>query len=295
MATGQSDASVVELADGLGDEVAAVAVSLTAFVVSSAALDAVAVVFLTVSVTLPVVSLTVSDVLLSVVSLVALAEAEADGVGLAVALAVESVPPVKMPVIASPMVPSRSPPLLADADGAVVAVSPPPLLCAGLLADGVGVDPALSPEPESGEEVLSGDADALAEGVASGLSADAEALAEEEAEEAEAEGVGSADVPLPSTASTHFWYSSAVRLLEDEWSSAWASVGVNPIPMRTAVGIAAMATAFPAGTWNLVNSGFLGAAWRGPVLTRDSSTSVPRVTSSAGTVPPVRPVGGAHS
>jgi hypothetical protein len=251
---------------------------------------------LTVSVTLSVASLTVSDVVLSPVSLVALAEAdaEADGVGLAVALAVESLPPVKMPVIASPMVPSRSPPLLADADGVAVEALPPPLLCADLLADGVGVDPALSSEPESDEEVLSGDEDVLAEGVGSGLSADAEALAEEE-EEAEAEGVGLADASLPSTASTHFWYSSAVRLLAGEWSSARASVGVNPIPMRTAVGIAAMATALPAGTWNLVNSGFLGAAWRGPVLTRDSSTSVPRVTSSAGTVPPVRPVSGAHS
>ncbi|CAM5587649.1 hypothetical protein SFUMM280S_08260 [Streptomyces fumanus] len=71
----------------------------------------------------------------------------------------------------------------------------------------------------------------------------------------------------PASASTHAWYSSAVRLLEfaaGSLPSARASVGVSPIPMRTAVGIAARAIAFPAGTWNLVNSGFLGAAWRGP-------------------------------
>ena len=77
--------------------------------------------------------------------------------------------------------------------------------------------------------------------------------------------------------------------------SAIASEDVNPKPMSTAVGIATEAIALPAGMWNLVNSGFLGAACRGPVLTRDSSTSVPWVTSSAGTVPPVRPVGRASS
>lgn len=65
-------------------------------------------------------------------------------------------------------------------------------------------------------------------------------------------------------ASTQALYSSAVRLLDDgaPWSfpSARARVGVNPSPMRTAVGIAARAIALPVGTWNLVNSGFLGAA-----------------------------------
>jgi hypothetical protein len=45
--------------------------------------------------------------------------------------------------------------------------------------------------------------------------------------------------------------------------------------MSTAVGIAAMAIALPVGLLNLVNSGFLGAAWRGPVLTRDAPTSAP--------------------
>ncbi|GGT36260.1 hypothetical protein GCM10010254_65720 [Streptomyces chromofuscus] len=55
-------------------------------------------------------------------------------------------------------------------------------------------------------------------------------------------------------------YSSAVRLLGAGRSSARASFGVNPIPMRIAVGIAATAIARPAGTWILVNSGFLGAA-----------------------------------
>ncbi|GAA2887871.1 hypothetical protein GCM10010524_20140 [Streptomyces mexicanus] len=70
---------------------------------------------------------------------------------------------------------------------------------------------------------------------------------------------------------------------------------MKPIPTMTAVGIAAMAIALPAGMWNLVNSGFLGAAWRAPVLARDLSASAPWVTSSAGTVPPVRPVGRARS
>ncbi|GGZ19917.1 hypothetical protein GCM10010300_74900 [Streptomyces olivaceoviridis] len=61
------------------------------------------------------------------------------------------------------------------------------------------------------------------------------------------------------------------------------------------MGMATEAIALPAGMWNLVNSGFLGAAWRGPDLARDPFASVPRVTSSAGTVPPVRPVGRARS
>ncbi|CAM5337707.1 hypothetical protein SALBM311S_08892 [Streptomyces alboniger] len=113
---------------------------------------------------------------------------------------------------------------------------------------------------------------------------------------AEVEGDGLADGEAPSSsAARQSLYSSAVRLLDAGWSSASARVGVSPIPMRTAVGIAARAIALPAGTWNLVNSGFLGAAWRGPVLTRDASTSVPWVTSSAGTVPPVRPVDRDHS
>jgi hypothetical protein len=43
-------------------------------------------------------------------------------------------------------------------------------------------------------------------------------------------------------------------------SSAWARCGVSPMPMSTAVGIAAMAITLPAGTWILVSSDFLGAA-----------------------------------
>jgi hypothetical protein len=73
-------------------------------------------------------------------------------------------------------------------------------------------------------------------------------------------------------------YSFAVRLFdvgEGLSLSAMARLAVNPMPMMTAVGIAAMAITLPAGTWNLANSGFLGAAWRGPVLTRDASTSAP--------------------
>lgn len=97
---------------------------------------------------------------------------------------------------------------------------------------------------------------------------------------AEADGVGEAEASScePSSAATQSLYSSAVRLLADGADallSATACVDVKPMPMRTAVGIAAMAIALPAGMWNLVNSGFLGAAWRGPVLPRDSSTPVP--------------------
>jgi hypothetical protein len=46
----------------------------------------------------------------------------------------------------------------------------------------------------------------------------------------------------------------------DEGSSAWARWGVSPMPMSTAVGMAAMAITLPAGTWILVSSDFLGAA-----------------------------------
>lgn len=43
-------------------------------------------------------------------------------------------------------------------------------------------------------------------------------------------------------------------------SSAWARCGVKPMPIRTAVGIAASATAFPAGTCSLISSDLRGAA-----------------------------------
>jgi hypothetical protein len=231
--------------------------------------------------------LTVSDTLEPEESL---DDAEADGVGLALVEELEPdvLEPVKMPEIALPMSSSRPPlVLLADAEGVGVAVSLPDVLSD---ADGDGV--ALSSEPESdepvlpeselvSEESLDVSADAEGEGVAlSAESSDAEAEADGEAEE--------------SRAVTQSLYSSAVRLFADEEPplSASASEDVKPMPMRTAVGIATVAIALPAGMWNRVNSGFLGAAWRGPVLTRDSSTSVPWVTSSAGTVPPVRPVVG---
>ncbi len=140
--------------------------------------------------------------------------------------------------------------------------------CPPAVAEGVGVGSASSSEPESGEESdplsasssASGASWAGAEpvGSAEGSSASSEALSL-----AVADGVGDA-LASPSSAfsmaSKHSLNSSAVRFLDDGWSSAWASVGVKPIPIRTAVGIAAMAIAFPAGMWNLVNSGFLGAA-----------------------------------
>jgi hypothetical protein len=285
LTVGQSAGGAVELVTGLAAADAAdFTASLAALVASDAALVAVSVVsftvFVTVSVTFLVVSVRVEDV--SFVT-----DAEADGVG--VALPCEPEPPERTPSIAFPMVPSSPPPEEADGDGVDV---PLPVELPDALAedpDGDGV--ALSSEPESDEEalplsdVLSEDA----EGVGVGVSADLDALAE-------ADGDGEDDASLePSWASTHFWYSSAVRLLAGEWSSARASVELTPIPMKTAVGIAARAMALPAGMWNLVNSGFLGAAWRGPVLARDASTSAPWVTSSAGTMPPVRPVGRARS
>jgi hypothetical protein len=213
----------------------------------------------TVSVTFLVVSLTVSETLVPEDEESLLALAEADGVGVGLALDVElSLPPVKMPVIASPMPSSRPPPLLADAEGLGVAVS---LLDVSLLelseADGVGV--ALSSEPESDEPALPESEESLdvptedeGDGVAlSAVSPLAEADGDGEAEE-------------PSCAVTQSLYSSAVRLFDDgdvePPLSASASEDVNPIPMRTAVGIATVAIALPAGMWNLVNSGFLGAA-----------------------------------
>jgi hypothetical protein len=238
--------------------------------------------------------LTVSDTLEESSEDESVALAEADAVGVGVALAVESEldePPVRIPVMASPMLSSR-PPLLSDAEGVAVAVLPDePLDSADLLAEADGVGVAVSSEPESDEEALS-ESDfasfvAVAEGVASSLDESADSLADVDGE-AEGLAVDSA------RAATQSLYSSAVRLFDDGEVvaplSARAREDVKPIPMMTAVGIATVAIALPAGMWSLVNSGFLGAACRGPVLTRDSSTSVPWVTSSAGTVPPVRPV-----
>ncbi|GAA3883155.1 hypothetical protein GCM10022207_57710 [Streptomyces lannensis] len=261
-------------ADLVTSETALPAVSVVSFTVS-----------LTVSVTFSVVSFTAPDKDESFV-----AEAEADGAGLVLddELEPEWEPP-RTPDRVSPMVPSRPPP--SEADGSGVDVPPPDAPVEDV--DGLGVPS--SSEPESDEEVLPGvPSDGLsaeADDVGSGVSADSDALAE-------ADGDGEAEASLESwgsRASTHFWYSSTDMLLDGEWSSARANAVLIPTPMKTAVGIAARAIALPAGMWNLVNSGFLGAAWRGPVLARDASTSAPSVTSSAGTVPPVRPVGRARS
>jgi hypothetical protein len=239
--------------------------------------------------------LTVSDTLEE--SSPELAEADADAVGVGVALAVESEfdePPVRMPVTASPMVSSRLP-LLADAEGVAVAVEPDdvlpdsPDLLAEAEAVGVGVD--LSSEPESDESVVPESFVPESVAVADG---DASSLDESEDSLADVDGVAEGLAVESASAATQSLYSSAVRLFDDGEVvaplSARASEDVKPNPMITAVGIATVAIALPAGMWSLVNSGFLGAACRGPVLTRDSSTSVPWVTSSAGTVPPVRPV-----
>jgi hypothetical protein len=215
---------------------------------------------------------------------------DSDGVGLAVSS--EPEPPVKIPVIVSPISSSRLPPL-ADAEGLDVAVSPD-WSSPDLLADGDGVGSAASPEPESDDEEVPEPEDPEEdEPEVSEESAESEDPEPEESwSPSEADGLGFAssslpvasalsegDAEAPSRAATHSLYSSAVRLFDDVLAvlslSATARLAVNPIPMRTAVGIAAMAIALPAGMWNLVNSGFLGAAWRGPVLTRDASTSVP--------------------
>lgn len=159
-------------------------------------------------------------------------------------------------------------------------------------ADGVGS--GLSSEPESDEEPEPGVSEPDGSEALGSFSSSAGALVE-----AEGDGVGDASSLASSVsssnASTQSLYSSIVRFFADGLSSARASVGVKPIPMRMAVGIDAMAIALPAGTCNLVNNGFLGAACRGPVLSRDSPAGPAYWTSSAGTVPPVRPVGRARS
>lgn len=301
VATGQSSRSIPDDSEGLGEAVAS-----GSFVSSSAASSASSALSVASCAASPALSGTspaafsagfceASSPFSSVFSSAgADDEAEADGLGLGVSSAFS--PGVKTSLMASPICSSRFL-SVSDGDGAgsVSAACPP------AVAEGVGAGSALSSEPESGEESdplpasFCGASSAGAEplGSAEGSLSSSEALSL-----AVADGVGDA-LASPfsafSMASRHSLNSSAVRFLDDGWSSAWASVGVKPIPIRTAVGIAAMAIAFPAGMWSLVNSGFLGAACRGPVLTRDASTSAPWVTSSAGTVPPVRPVRRARS
>lgn len=71
---------------------------------------------------------------------------------------------------------------------------------------------------------------------------------------------------------------------------AMASWGVMPMPISTAVGIAAIAIALPAGMCSRVSSGFLGAACRGPLRAPPAAFSARR--SSPGTVPPFVPSAG---
>jgi len=217
-----------------------------------------------------------------------LALGDSDGVGLAVSL--EPEPPVKMPVIVSPMS-SRRPPPPSDAEGLDVAVSPD-WSSPDLLAEGDGVGSAASSEPESDdEESPEPEEPEEEEPEESEESAESEDPEPEESwSPSEADGLGFApsslpvasalgdgDAEAPSRAATQSLYSSAVRLFDvvGPSLSAIARLAVNPMPMRTAEGIAARAIALPAGMWNLLNSGFLGAAWRGPVLTRDASASAP--------------------
>jgi hypothetical protein len=150
---------------------------------------------------------------------------------------------------------------LAEAEGVEDAVGvlvlPPPEddeLFVDELADGVGVAVALVPavlsleDDEDFEDEL-----ALALGV--------------ELDEDDADGVADSVVSEHDVPEKGFFGSS----------SADARRGVSPMPMSTAVGMAAMAIALPAGTCSLVSSDFLGAAWRGPVLTRGPP---PTVTSA---------------
>lgn len=227
------------------------------------------------------------------------------------------------------MVLSRPPLLFADSDGAGAASRSAGALCEAV-AEGWGA--ALPVSPASAEEDVSegllpalsapfarfaGSAEEVAEGA--GCAPPPRPSPAGSPSPAEADGVGAAEGPVASSllslsaflslswssesssAATQSLYSSIVRLLSvladdaEGLLSATANVDVTPIPMRTAVGMAAMTMALPAGMWNLLNSGFLGAAWRCPDLARDSSTSAPWATSSVGTAPPVRPVGRARS
>jgi len=144
---------------------------------------------------------------------------------------------------------------LAEAEGVEDAVGvlvlPPPEddeLFVDELADGVGVAVALVPAVRSLEDEL-----ALALGV--------------ELDEDDADGVADSVLSEHDVPEKGFFGSS----------SADARRGVSPMPMSTAVGMAAMAIALPAGTCSLVSSDFLGAAWRGPVPTRGPP---PTVTSA---------------
>jgi hypothetical protein len=233
---------------------------------------------------------------------------DADGVGVALVLdeelegelaeELDEPPPRRLPTV-SPRPPSRPPPLAEDPEDDVEGVLDADDLgadCAAGAPDADGLGAAVFVEPESVEDVpvpLCAGLDAEGAGLA-GLAVSLALF--------DADGDGLAELSLPSSAVTQFLYSSAVMLFEVEGDgdavllfAARASEDVKPMPMRTAVGMATDAIALPLGMWNLVNSGFLGAAWRGPVFPQDSSTSVPWVTSSAGTVPPIRPVGRVRS
>jgi len=127
----------------------------------------------------------------------------------------------------------------AEAEGEGFAVEPPLLVPEPALSVAFDVAPeSLAPSLESLEslesfEVLVGELVALAPGLA--------------------EGDGESDCVTHGP--------GAKGLLG---SSAWARCGVIPMPMRTAVGMAASATALPAGTCSLVSNDLRGAAWRGP-------------------------------
>jgi len=174
--------------------------------------------------------------------------AEGDGVAEASA---DASPGVRMSLIAVPMFSSRLPWLAeADGDGAGASVAADAF---GTLAEdgaadddadgaGAALPPAPGPASEVRPDILPAVVFAEADGVGCAAT-DCEAPAE-----ADGDGVADGSVASfePVRASTHFWYSSAVRLLGAGWSAARASVELRPMPMRTAVGIAARAI-FPAG------------------------------------------------
>ena len=145
----------------------------------------------------------------------------------------ESLPPVKMPVIASPMFSSRPPPLssvaLALAEGVGVGVgvtlslSPPvPPLDVALLTDGAGVGSAASSEPESDEPSEEPEPESGGGGRGRRLRRRVPVVGRRGGGGlVDAEGVGVV-LPLaaPVSTSTHFWYSSAVMLFVVGWLSA---------------------------------------------------------------------------
>jgi hypothetical protein len=192
------------------------------------------------SAVLPTVSVTLSTGLS--VDLVAVSDGFGDAVvALGDGLAVPWSDPPRRPLSASPTPSGSSGSFVAVGDGealGVVADASPaefdvPL--ADEVAEGFGVAPSPWSEPLPLSPVVS-----LADG-------DGDFVAEAD---------GSGDSLGSSERVTHGPGANGMSVA----SSASASLGVSPIPTKTAVGIAARAKALPAGMCSFVSSDFLGAA-----------------------------------